>query len=93
MTFASVDNATTFSFKAHSIPGYELAADQGADYIECDVAVTKDGMLVCLHDAFLSSVTNIAEIEEYSDRKVSLNQHLYKLNREFSWWTPLTKAK
>jgi len=27
---------------AHSLAGYELAADQGADFIECDVAATKD---------------------------------------------------
>lgn len=54
---------------AHSISAYELAADQGADFIECDLAVTKDGVLVCLHDAFLSSVTNIAEVDEFADRK------------------------
>ncbi len=55
---------------AHSLAGYELAADQGADFIECDVAVTKDLKLVCLHDAFLSKVTNVAEKEEFKDKKV-----------------------
>ena len=56
---------------AHSLAGYELAADQGADFIECDVAVTKDLQLVCLHDAFLSKVTNVAEKEEFEDKKVN----------------------
>lgn len=56
---------------AHSVAGYELAADQGADFIECDLGLTKDGVLVCLHDPFLSSVTNIEELEVFSDRKVS----------------------
>ena len=27
---------------AHSLEGYKLAAKQGADFIECDLAVTKD---------------------------------------------------
>ena len=27
---------------AHSSEGYKLAAKQGADFIECDLAVTKD---------------------------------------------------
>ena len=59
---------------AHSVPGYELAADQGADYIECDAALTKDGMLVCLHDAFLSPVTDIEEHDEFADRKVRVKE-------------------
>jgi len=54
---------------AHSIAGYELAIEQGADFIECDLALTKDGVLVCLHDAYLSSVTNVASIEDFADRK------------------------
>ena len=58
---------------AHSIPGYRLAADQGADYIECDLALTKDGVLVCLHDAYLSSVTDIAQHESFADRKVYIS--------------------
>ena len=56
---------------AHSLAGYELAADQGADFIECDVAATKDKKLVCLHDAFLSKVTNVAEKLEFQDKKVN----------------------
>ena len=56
---------------AHSLAGYELAADQGADFIECDVAATKDKKLVCLHDAFLSKVTNVAEKPEFQDKKVN----------------------
>ena len=58
---------------AHSVAGYELAADQGADYIECDLALTQDGVLVCLHDPFLSSVTDIDQLEDFADRKVSFH--------------------
>ena len=57
---------------AHSVAGYVLAAEQGADYIECDLAITQDLVLVCLHDAFLSSVTNVESMRRFHDRKVSL---------------------
>ena len=46
--------------------------------------MTKDGVLLCLHDAFLSSVTNIDTIAEYKDRKRTLN---YENKKELEdWW-------
>ncbi|MET0591793.1 MAG: glycerophosphodiester phosphodiesterase family protein [Polyangiaceae bacterium] len=37
----------------HTIASYDLAVQLGADYIEQDVAMTADGVLVCLHDGTL----------------------------------------
>lgn len=34
----------------HTLGAYELALRQGADGLECDVRVTRDGHLVCVHD-------------------------------------------
>jgi glycerophosphoryl diester phosphodiesterase len=34
----------------HTIPAYDLALEQGADYIEIDLQMTKDGVLVAMHD-------------------------------------------
>lgn len=34
----------------HSLAAYLLAIQQGADAIECDVRLTADGRLVCVHD-------------------------------------------
>ena len=34
----------------HTIPAYDLALEQGADYIEVDLQITKDGVLVAMHD-------------------------------------------
>jgi glycerophosphoryl diester phosphodiesterase len=34
----------------HTIPSYDLALEQGADYIEIDLQMTKDGVLVAMHD-------------------------------------------
>jgi glycerophosphoryl diester phosphodiesterase len=34
----------------HTLAAYELALDQGTDGVECDVRLTRDGHLVCMHD-------------------------------------------
>ncbi|NKY49926.1 glycerophosphodiester phosphodiesterase [Nocardia vermiculata] len=34
----------------HTLAAYELALQEGADGVECDVRLTRDGHLVCLHD-------------------------------------------
>src|ERR1700709_790226 len=34
----------------HTIAAYELALQEGADGVECDVRLTRDGQLVCVHD-------------------------------------------
>jgi glycerophosphoryl diester phosphodiesterase len=46
----------------HTLAAYRLAIDQGADYVEQDLAVTKDGILICLHDDSLARTTNVAEV-------------------------------
>ncbi len=37
----------------HTIAAYDLALEMSADYLEQDIAMTRDGVLVCLHDATL----------------------------------------
>lgn len=34
----------------HTLDAYALAIEEGADGLECDVRVTRDGHLVCVHD-------------------------------------------
>src|SRR4051794_28236165 len=46
----------------HTLAAYRLAIEQGADFIEQDLQITKDGALVCIHDADLARTTNAAEI-------------------------------
>ena len=46
----------------HTIRSYDLALDQGADAVEQDLHVTRDGMLVCLHDRTLERTTDIREV-------------------------------
>src|SRR5262249_7804283 len=37
----------------HTIPSYDLALKLGADYIEQDLQLTSDGVLICMHDTTL----------------------------------------
>jgi len=53
----------------HTLAAYRLAIDQGADYVEQDLAVTKDGVLICLHDESLERTTNVEEL--FPDRGVA----------------------
>ena len=34
----------------HTLAAYDLALQEGADGVECDVRLTRDGHLVCVHD-------------------------------------------
>jgi glycerophosphoryl diester phosphodiesterase len=46
----------------HTLAAYRLAIEQKADYVEQDLAVTKDGALVCLHDDSLERTTNVEQV-------------------------------
>lgn len=43
----------SFAAPEHTIAAYELAISQGADFIEQDIARSKDGVLVVIHDPSL----------------------------------------
>ncbi|GAB4461643.1 MAG: glycerophosphodiester phosphodiesterase [Armatimonadaceae bacterium] len=51
----------------HTMACYAMAHAQGADYIEPDVVLTKDNVLVCLHDLYLETTTDVAA--KFPDRK------------------------
>jgi glycerophosphoryl diester phosphodiesterase len=53
----------------HTLAAYELAARQGADYIEPDLVITKDGVLVARHEPEISGTTDVAAHPEFADRK------------------------
>ncbi len=46
----------------HTLAGYELAVRMGADYIEPDLQLTSDGVLVAMHDETLQRTTNVADL-------------------------------
>lgn len=57
----------------HTLAAYELAVEMGAEYIEPDLQLTKDGYLVAVHDVDLKRTTNVLELfgERNGSTKVS----------------------
>jgi len=55
----------------HTIEGYKLAIEQGADFIEPDLVSTKDGVLVVRHEPMLSGTTDVADRPEFASRKTT----------------------
>ena len=53
----------------HTIGAYRLAIEQGADYIEPDLVMSKDGVLVCRHENEISGTTDVADHSEFADRR------------------------
>jgi glycerophosphoryl diester phosphodiesterase len=58
----------------HTLGAYLRAIEEGADGLECDVRLTRDGHLVCVHDRRLDRVSNgtgvvsrlnLADMEDY----------------------------
>jgi hypothetical protein len=64
----------------HTLASYQLAIDRGADFIEPDLVVTKDGVLIARHEPFLASLnadgtisgdttTDVYKRPEFADRQ------------------------
>ncbi len=55
----------------HTLAAYELAAAMGADYIEPDLVMTKDNVLVDRHEPEIGGTTNVADHPEFASRKTT----------------------
>jgi len=53
----------------HTLASYALAVLQGADYIEPDLVMTKDGHLVARHDNELGLTTDVSRHPEFAERR------------------------
>ncbi|WP_339825553.1 glycerophosphodiester phosphodiesterase [uncultured Parasphingorhabdus sp.] len=55
----------------HTLAAYQLAIEQGADFIEPDLVLTRDGVLVARHENEISETTDVADRPEFAARKTS----------------------
>jgi glycerophosphoryl diester phosphodiesterase len=55
----------------HTLASYELAARLGADFIEPDLVITKDGVLVARHEPEIGGTTDVASHPEFASRRVT----------------------
>ncbi|MEU3456656.1 glycerophosphodiester phosphodiesterase family protein [Micromonospora sp. NPDC006766] len=49
---------SSYDLPEHTLAAYLRALDEGADGLECDVRLTRDGHLVCVHDRRLDRTSN-----------------------------------
>ncbi|ALJ11539.1 glycerophosphodiester phosphodiesterase [Sphingopyxis macrogoltabida] len=55
----------------HTLASYRLAIELGADYIEPDLVLTRDGVLVARHENEISETTDVADHPEFAGRKTT----------------------
>lgn len=55
----------------HTLEGYTLAIKEGADFIEPDLVLTKDSVLIARHEPMLSGTTNVADISHFASKKIT----------------------
>lgn len=60
-TFVIAHRGASAYAPEHTAAAYRLAIEQGADYVEADLGVTSDGVLVSTHDASLERTTDVRE--------------------------------
>ena len=55
----------------HTRGAYELAVEQGADVIEPDLVLTRDGVFVDRHENEIGGTTDVEHRPEFADRKTT----------------------
>ena len=55
----------------HTLVSYFIAIQQGADFVEPDLVMTKDGVLVARHENEIGGTTDVAERPEFASRRTT----------------------
>jgi glycerophosphoryl diester phosphodiesterase len=55
----------------HTLEAYELAIEQGADFVEPDLVSTRDGVLIARHDNVLNLTTDVASRPAFASRRTT----------------------
>ncbi|PZV19142.1 MAG: hypothetical protein DCF20_03005 [Pseudanabaena sp.] len=55
----------------HTLASYQLAIQNGADFIEPDLVVTKDGVLIARHEPDITGTTDVENRPEFANRKTT----------------------
>ena len=55
----------------HTLTSYFIAIQDGADYVEPDLVMTKDGVLVARHENEIGGTTNVAEHPQFASRRTT----------------------
>lgn len=55
----------------HTLESYNLAISQGAEIIEPDLVLSKDGVFIVRHENEIGSTTNVASLEQFKEKKTT----------------------
>ena len=97
MTLVVAHRGSSGAHAEHTLTAYEKAIVEGADALECDVRLTRDGVLVCVHDRRVDrtsdgrgvvSTLELAELAELDFASWKQREHDALL--EASWEEPDT---
>jgi len=69
MTITIAHRGASGYLPEHTLEAYRLAIAQGADYIEPDLVMTRDGVLVARHENEIGSTTDVAAHPEFAARR------------------------
>lgn len=58
MTLVVAHRGSSGVHAEHTVRAYERAIEEGADALECDVRLTRDGHLVCVHDRTINRTSS-----------------------------------
>ncbi len=53
----------------HTLESYRLAIEEGADYIEPDLVMTRDGVLIARHENEIGGTTDVAQHASFAGRR------------------------
>lgn len=68
----------------HTLAGYALAVFQGADFIEPDLVMTKDGQLIARHEPILDETTDVSSRPEFASRRTTKVLDGFAVT---AWWS------
>ncbi len=92
---------SSLTYAEHTLGAYEAAIADGADALECDVRLTRDGVLVCVHDRRVDrtsdgrgkvSTLELAELAELDFASWKASQRGADQLLEADWESPDTHA-
>src|SRR6201995_3477782 len=55
----------------HTLTSYFIAMQDGVDYVEPDLAMTRDGVLVARHENEISGTTGVVRCPQFADRRTT----------------------
>jgi|ETNmetMinimDraft_2_1059921.scaffolds.fasta_scaffold00090_13 glycerophosphoryl diester phosphodiesterase len=68
----------------HTLAAFKLAIEMGADYVEPDLVVTKDGEFIVRHEHYLSQTTDVVDKPEFRNRKRKLGDRSDWFSEDFT---------